>query len=153
VSHRESWKPNIRCRFEGPAGATLVGTSSQQYAMRPKLAGITNTIACDHHDWFRGFAPIAGGGPSACADNVNSAIMIHHGTADEIVDLSSGEGSRDFCVEQNGCAQTSSSSYTGCESYDGCPDETPVVWCVGNFEHTINSTTVGNIWSFFSGLE
>ena len=112
----------------------------------------TNTIACAHSDWFRGFAPIAGGGPTTCPDGVEPAIMIHHGTADPIVDFSSGEGTRDFWVEQNGCAQTSSSSFNGCQSYDGCPDAAPVVWCVGNFDHTITSTTAGNIWSFFSGL-
>ncbi len=113
----------------------------------------TNTLACAHSDWFRGFAPIAGGGPTTCADGVEPAIMIHHGTADDIVDISSGEGSRDFWVEQNGCAQTSTASYSGCQSYDGCPDASPVAWCVGNFNHTITSTTAGNIWSFFSGLE
>ncbi|HOU89698.1 MAG TPA: hypothetical protein PLU22_01570 [Polyangiaceae bacterium] len=112
----------------------------------------TNTLACAHGDWFRGFAPIAGGGPTTCAEGVTPAIMIHHGTADDIVDISSGEGSRDFWVEQNGCAQTSTPSYSGCESYDGCPDASPVVWCVGNFNHTITSSTAGNIWSFFSGL-
>lgn len=113
----------------------------------------TNTLACDHSDWFRGFAPIAGGGPMNCANGATPAIMLHHGTADDIVDISSGEGSRDFWVEHNECASTSTSSYTGCESYDGCPERGPVVWCVGNFNHTINSTTAANIWSFFSGLE
>jgi len=112
----------------------------------------TNTLACAHSDWFRGFAPIAGGGPTACASGATPAIMIHHGTADDIVDISSGEGSRDFWVEQNGCAQTSTPSYSGCESYDGCPEASPVVWCVGNFNHTITAGTAGNIWSFFSGL-
>ncbi len=113
----------------------------------------TNTIACDHSDWFRGFAPIAGGGPGACADGVRSAIMIHHGTVDDIVDISSGKESRDFWVQQNECAQTTTSAYEGCESYEGCSEGTPVHWCVGNFNHTITSTTAANIWTFFSGLE
>ena len=112
----------------------------------------TNTIACAHNDWFRGFAPVAGGGPNSCADGVESAIMIHHGTADDIVDISSGEGSRDFWVEQNGCSQTSSSSFTGCESYEGCPDTKPVAYCTGNWNHTISSQAAANIWSFFSEL-
>jgi poly(3-hydroxybutyrate) depolymerase len=82
-----------------------------------------------------------------------SAIMIHHGTTDDIVDISSGEESRDIWLGQNGCSMSSSSSYMGCETYDGCPDGKPVVWCVGNWNHTISSTAASNIWSFFSGLE
>ncbi len=116
-------------------------------------AFFTNTIACDHGDWFRGFASIAGGAPAACPEGVTSAMMIHHGTADDIVDISSGEESRDFWVEQNGCEQTSTSSYPACESYDGCPDTSPVVWCTGNFDHTITTATAQKIWMFFSDLE
>ena len=113
----------------------------------------TNAIACAHNDWFRGFAPVAGGGPTSCAGaDTKSAIMIHHGTADDIVTIDSGEGSRDFWLEQNGCTQTSKSSFTGCVTYDGCPDGKPVVYCVGNWNHTISSTAAANIWSFFSGL-
>jgi polyhydroxybutyrate depolymerase len=114
----------------------------------------TNGLACAHHDWFRGFAPVAGGGPTACSNaEAKPAIMIHHGTADDIVELESGEGSRDFWLEHNGCAESSKSSFTGCTSYDGCPDGKPVVWCVGNWNHTISAQASANIWSFFDGLE
>jgi polyhydroxybutyrate depolymerase len=112
-----------------------------------------NGMACDHSDWFRAFAPIAGGGPMACADDAQPAIMIHHGTADNIVEISSGEDSRDFWVGQYGCAQTNTPSYEGCTSYDGCPEASPVVSCTGNWDHTISSTAAGNIWSFYGGFE
>ncbi len=115
-------------------------------------AFFTNAIACEHSDWFRAFAPIAGGGPTGCADGVEAAIMIQHGTEDPIVELSSGQQSRDTWVEQNGCSQSSSSSFTGCESYDGCPDGKPVVWCTGSYDHYIPEDVVANIWSFFSQL-
>ena len=113
----------------------------------------TNSIACAHTDWFRGFAPVAGGGPNSCANDAAAAMIIQHGTADDIVGIESGEGSRDFWVEHNGCSQSSSSSFSGCQTYDDCPEGKPVVWCVGNYNHTIDGTAAANIWSFFSGLE
>src|SRR5690606_3778169 len=113
----------------------------------------TNQIACDHGDWFRGFAPVAGGGPQTCGNaEVQSAIMVQHGTADDIVELSSGEESRDFWLAQNGCSTTSSNSLANCEWYDGCADGKPVAWCTGNYDHYIPDEVASNIWSFFSGL-
>lgn len=113
----------------------------------------TNQIACDHADWFRGFAPVAGGGPQSCAQSdVQNAIMVQHGTADDIVMLSSGEGSRDFWLEQNGCGTSSSNSLANCQFYDGCPDGKPVAWCTGNYDHYIPDEVASNIWSFFSSL-
>jgi len=113
----------------------------------------TNQIACDHSDWFRAFAPVAGGGPQACAnDGVQSAIMVQHGTADPIVDLSSGEGSRDFWAAQNECGQSSSSSLNNCTFYEGCTEGKPVAWCTGNYDHYIPSEAASNIWSFFSSF-
>jgi poly(3-hydroxybutyrate) depolymerase len=113
----------------------------------------TNSLACAHNDWFRGFAPVAGGGPGSCANaNAKPAMMIHHGTADDIVTPDSGEATRDFWVEHNGCTQSTTSSFTGCQSYGGCPDASPVIYCVGNWNHTISSTAAANIWSFFNGL-
>jgi hypothetical protein len=78
--------------------------------------------------------------------------MVQHGTADPIVDISSGEGSRDTWIEQNGCSQSSMSSFNGCQSYEGCPEDKPVVWCTGNYDHYIPEDVTANIWSFFSGL-
>ncbi len=113
----------------------------------------TNTMACAHNDWFRGFAPVSGGGPGSCADpDTKAAIMIHHGTADDIVEFSSGEDSRDFWIGQNGCNQTSASSYDNCETFDGCPDGKPVVFCIGGWKHSIEGVETQNIWSFFNSL-
>lgn len=113
----------------------------------------TNALACAHSDWFRAFAPIAGGVAGAsCADaSAKPPIMIHHGTADNIVEFSSGEATRDYWNKQNGCSGTSKSSYTGCESYDTCAQ--PVVFCVGNWDHDITGTVTGNVWSFFNGFK
>jgi polyhydroxybutyrate depolymerase len=113
----------------------------------------TNSLACAHSDWFRAFAPVAGGGPGSCANaNAKPAIMLHHGTTDDIVTIDSGEASRDFWVEHNGCASTTTQSYTGCQSYGSCPEASPVTWCVGNWNHTISATASANIWSFFDSF-
>ena len=114
----------------------------------------TNSLACAHSDWFRAFAPVSGGGPGSCSNaNAKPPIMLHHGTADDIVEIASGEGSRDFWVEQNGCGTSTTSSFMGCQSYGGCPEGSPVIWCVGNWNHTISSTAAANIWSFFDGFK
>lgn len=114
----------------------------------------TNSLACAHPEWFRGFSPIAGGGPGSCSNAAaKPPIMIHHGTADDIVEFKSGEGSRDFWVENNECSQMTTSSFMDCQSYSGCATNSPVIWCVGNYNHTITSTTSANIWSFFDGLK
>ena len=113
----------------------------------------TNSIACAHSSWFRGFAPVEGMGPGSCADkNAKPPIMIHQGTADTTVTpTAGGEPTRDFWLGQNGCNQTTSSSFTGCTSYSGCAE--PVVYCVGSWNHTISSTATANVWSFFNGLQ
>ncbi len=112
----------------------------------------TNSIACDHSDWFRGFAPVEGMGPGSCSNaNAKPAIMIHQGTADTTVSpTTGGEPTRDFWTKQNGCTQTSTSTFTGCQTFSACAQ--PVVYCVGNWNHTITSTASANIWGFFSGL-
>lgn len=111
----------------------------------------TNSIACDHPDWFRGFAPVEGLGPDSCANaDAKPAVMVHQGTADTLVTPDRGEATRDFWAERNGCGQATTASFMGCQSYDGC--EKPVIYCVGNWDHTITSTAAANIWSFFSGL-
>jgi polyhydroxybutyrate depolymerase len=112
----------------------------------------TNSMACDHNDWFRGFAPVEGLGPGTCAHaDAKPAIIIHQGTADTLVTpATGGEPTRDFWVKQNGCSQTTASAFTGCQSYSACAQ--PVAYCVGNWDHTITSTASANIWSFFSGL-
>ncbi len=111
----------------------------------------TNSMACAHTDWFRAFAPVSGGGPGSCSNaGAKPPIIIHHGTADNIVELSSGEGTRDFWTQRNGCEATTTSTLTGCKSYGGCDE--PVIYCVGNWDHTISSTAAANIWSFFSSF-
>ena len=113
----------------------------------------TNAIACAHNSWFRGYAPVEGMGPGTCADtNAKPAIMIHQGTADTTVTpTAGGEPTRDFWIKQNGCNQTTTSAFTGCQSYGACAE--PVIYCVGNWTHTVDAIATANIWTFFNGLQ
>ena len=77
--------------------------------------------------------------------------MIHHGTADTIVQPSSGEATRDFWCMRNGCNTMTTSIYTGCSSYGACT--APVIYCVGNWDHTVSATARANIWKFFDSLK
>jgi len=112
----------------------------------------TNSIACEHPEWFRGFAPVAGGGPQNCGSSEPVAIMVQHGTADMIVYPETGEGSRDFWLTNNGCGDASTVSLNNCAFYEGCPEQAPVAWCTGNYDHYIPSEVAENAWSFFSSL-
>ena len=52
---------------------------------------------------------------------------------------------------RTGATQTTTSIFTGCTSYGACAQ--PVVYCVGNWDHTVSSTAKANIWKFFNSLK
>jgi polyhydroxybutyrate depolymerase len=125
--------------------------TSREYISGFSMGGMfTNSMACAHSDWFRGFAPVEGGGSCTNA-NAQPPIIIHQGTADDIVKIDSGNATRDAWVKQNGCNQTATSVYTGCQSYEGCTE--PVIYCVGNWTHTVDRIARANIWKFFDSLK
>jgi poly(3-hydroxybutyrate) depolymerase len=115
---------------------------------------MSNTVGCALGDDFRAIAPIAGMGPSAfggggaCTGQV--AAWIAHGNMDNVVQFSSGEGSRDHWVEANHCDSTSMPSGDNCVAYDGCDDGMPVVWCEFDGGHTVPGFASEEIWAFFS---
>lgn len=112
----------------------------------------TNSMACEHVDWFRGFAPVEGGGPGSCANAAaKPAVIIHQGNNDTIAKPEAGQGTRDFWTMRNGCSATTTSIYTGCLSYGACAQ--PVLYCTGNWDHTVNSTARANVWKFFDSLK
>lgn len=65
----------------------LVAELESKYCIDPSrvfitgfiMGGIfTNSIACDHHDWFRGYAPVEGGRPGSCSHaDAKRALIIH----------------------------------------------------------------------------
>ena len=127
--------------------------TSRVYMTGFSMGGLfTNSLACEHVDWFRGFAPVEGGGPSSCANAAaKPAVIIHQGNNDTIAKPEAGQGTRDFWTMRNGCSATTTAIYTGCLSYGGC--EQPVLYCTGNWDHTVSSTARANIWKFFDSLK
>jgi predicted esterase len=127
--------------------------TSRVYMTGFSMGGLfTNSTACEHVDWFRGFAPVEGGGPSSCANAAaKPAVIIHQGNNDTIAKPEAGQGTRDFWTMRNGCNATTSSIYTGCLSYGACAQ--PVLYCTGNWDHTVSATARANIWKFFDSLK
>ena len=127
--------------------------TSRVYMTGFSMGGLfTNSMACEHVDWFRGFAPVEGGGPSSCANAAaKPAVIIHQGNNDTIAKPEAGQGTRDFWTMRNGCNATTTSIYTGCLSYGTCAE--PVLYCTGNWDHTVSSTARANIWKFFDSLK
>lgn len=127
--------------------------TSRVYVTGFSMGGLfTNSMACEHVDWFRGFAPVEGGGPSSCANAAaKPAVIIHQGNNDTIAKPEAGQGTRDFWTMRNGCNATTTSIYTGCLSYGACAE--PVLYCTGNWDHTVSSTARANIWKFFDSLK
>lgn len=128
---------------------------SRVFAMGMSYGGImSNTVGCAMGDVFRAIAPIAGMGPgyssfgAQCTGEV--AAWIAHGNQDSVIPFSSGQASRDFWAEENGCtAQTSPTSPSPCVAYEGCDDGYPVHWCEFDGGHTIPSFASQAIWQFF----
>jgi polyhydroxybutyrate depolymerase len=118
----------------------------------------SNNLGCERGDVLRAIAPVSGGGPftfggTTCTGQV--AAWIAHGTNDDTVALSSGEDSRDFWAEANGCdtSQTSvpSAAYP-CVEYGGCDAGYPVRWCEYDGGHEWPDFAPQGIYDFFSSF-
>ena len=120
-------------------------------------AVMTNTLGCKRGDVVRAIAPMSGGGPSmggfdpGCVGQV--AAWISHGNEDTTVEISMGEGSRDYWAEANHCdintTTTPSASYS-CVEYGGCDADFPVRWCVYDGGHELPKFAQQAIYDFFS---
>jgi poly(3-hydroxybutyrate) depolymerase len=124
-------------------------------------AVFANEVACQRAPLFRAYAPVEGAGPGGldakdkpvCAvADAKPAIMIIVGDNDTTTTPAQAMATRDFWIKRNGCSATTTSSYTGCETYSGCAQGKPVVYCHGNWNHTISTTATANIWAFFREL-
>ncbi len=118
----------------------------------------TNTLGCQRGDVLRGIGPQAGGGPmlfggATCVGQV--AAWISHGLSDTTVDISNGEGSRDYWAEANHCdtsqTTTPSPDYP-CVEYVGCDVGYAVRWCPHEGGHEIATFPPEGLYDFFSVL-
>jgi poly(3-hydroxybutyrate) depolymerase len=117
----------------------------------------SNTLACQRGNVIRGAAPVSGGGPfvfggTSCQGQV--AAWIAHGENDDTVDISSGEGSRDFWADANSCdiEEVETVTPAECVEYGGCDAGYPVRWCVYQDGHNWPDFAPEGMWSFFKAL-
>jgi poly(3-hydroxybutyrate) depolymerase len=117
---------------------------------------MSNTVGCELGDLVRAIGPIAGAGPGfggfgdpSCVGQV-AAILVH-GTADDVVTIDIGEGSRDHWLGANSCGTDTSpvAPTEYCVAYGGCDADYPVHWCVHDGGHTIPDFSAQAIWDFF----
>ena len=135
--------------------STLCIDTNRVFATGHSSGGFfTNSLACERADVLRGIAPVSGGGPNGFANCVGPvAAWIAHGENDETVDFSSGEGSRDYWLEANGCAADSAmpAALDECVEY-GCEAGLPVQWCVYQDGHDWPDFAPQAMWDFFRAL-
>jgi poly(3-hydroxybutyrate) depolymerase len=120
-------------------------------------AFFSNALGCERPWMVAGIAPVGGGGPWQCSPAAMAAMVII-GTADDVSGANnpygyenSAQKSRDFWLDGNGCAQTTTPfDPSPCVAYD-CPDR-PVVYCEFNGGHTWWANASVAMMLFFDGL-
>ncbi len=136
-------------------------------------AFMLSQLACRRPSLFRAIAPSAGGAPYEpfdpdagrwengyvrCAGQSpgsGPAVMIVHGTADDVVGFDSGDFSARYWAYVNGCEPTRSApvSPPPCVMHDGCPAERPVVFCaIDGLGHSVWGEATTAAWAFFRSL-
>ncbi len=115
---------------------------------------MSDTIACQMSDVFRGIGAIAGAmfGRANCS-GPPIAVWMAHGTADDQVMFSQGEAARDAFLGVNHCdtaAEPVAVDPEGCVSYQGCDTGYPVVFCTHDGGHIIPSYSGQAISDFFA---
>ena len=115
-------------------------------------ASFSNHLGCYRPEVLRAIAPVSGGGPWAGPCTGSVSAMLTHGTNDDQVALSSGQGSRDHWLEANGCsgAATAPVDPSPCVQYDGCAE--PVRWCQHDGGHEWPDFAGAGIRGFFLGF-
>ena len=116
-------------------------------AVKRDLASATETELLRQPVFFGGALDLSPDGRYIAAASVDPSTKSNTFL---IVPTTGGEPTRDFWIKQNGCNQTTTSAFTGCQGYGACAE--PVVYCVGNWTHTVDAIATSNIWSFFNGL-
>lgn len=128
-------------------------------------ASMSNALACQRADVFRGVALYAGAQLSGCdGGTAPIAYLGAHGLSDSVLNVSSGRTLRDRFVRNNGCTASNppepaaGSGTHICTSYQGCSDGYPVRWCAFDGDHNptekdrgqAKSWVPGETWDFFS---
>lgn len=136
-------------------------------------AFMINQLACRKPGLFRAIAPLSGGAPSEprdpsathwdngyarCAGQTlgsGPAVMVVHGTADDVVSYDSGDFTAQYWAYVNQCTQTRTEPgpMAPCAGYEGCPTGKNVLLCpVDGLGHGVWPSAAKAAWMFFQGL-
>jgi polyhydroxybutyrate depolymerase len=120
----------------------------------------SNTLGCEMGDVFRAIAPFSGWGPNGGPSGGGGgnakcvgkpAAIVTHGTADDMIDFSSGEASRDHWLQANHCTTTTTPiEPSPCVLYQGCDAGYPVAFCQHTGGHILPTFSGPAIWNFIS---
>jgi polyhydroxybutyrate depolymerase len=130
---------------------------------------MANQLAC-RTTLFRGIASHSGGAPedpldpaaatwpngyAKCANqSTGVAVLIVHGTDDNVVAYPSGEYEADYWSYVNGCAESRAATTPApCQRQSQCPSDKPVVFCgIAGLGHALWQEAAKTDWAFFSTL-
>jgi polyhydroxybutyrate depolymerase len=114
-------------------------------------AFFSSLLGCEMSDRFAAVAPVSGGVlRSECKPERAVAVMIHHGTRDDLVGVDRGRASRDQWLKADGCS-TSFDALEGapaCERHPTCRNGAVVVYCEEDFAHRWPPQATERIWTF-----
>ena len=90
--------------------------------------------------------------PAAALDG--KAVLIVHGTDDNVVAYPSGEYEADYWSYVNGCAESRAATTPApCQRQSQCPSDKPVVFCgIAGLGHALWQEAAKTDWAFFSTL-
>ena len=119
-------------------------------------AGMTHTLGCKRGDMLRAIAPVAGSFADYEDCKGQVAVIMIHGTNDDIMPVEGIKPTRDYWIEINNCSSDASETREGvdpaCESYGGCDPKYYVQYCEHSEGHDWPDYAGDAIRNFFTDL-
>lgn len=122
----------------------------------------SHVLACTHPERFAAIAPVSGGWLASwsCTPARPVPVLIHHGTRDDVIDVTEARRAFDAWLAIDGCAappgappaatasSTTAASDITCRTGTGCRDGAAVVSCEGDFAHRWPPSATARVWEF-----
>ena len=111
-------------------------------------AFFSSLLGCTMADRFAAIAPVSGGPLSVpCKPSRGIPVLIHHGRNDQMIEVARGRAGRDAWIEANRCKKSLGGD---CEEHRECHDNSVVLYCEGDQDHSWPAAATQRIWNFFS---
>lgn len=108
-------------------------------------------LGCTQSERFAAIAPVSGAAiRDDCKPSRPVPVMIHHGTADDLIPVERARASRDQWLAANGCDASGDTMEEAprCQRNATCRDGAVVVYCEEDFAHTWPPQATERIWTF-----